>query len=130
MTKKTLTRILYVEDEEDIRSIAKIALEDIGGFTVEYCGSWAEVLKAIENFEPDLLLLDVMMPEMDGPTMLKELRKRPGFEKIPAIFITAKIQTDEIGEYKNLGVQNVIAKPFDPMRLSDTLKKTWEDYHG
>lgn len=130
MAVEKLQRILYVEDEEDIRAIAQVALDDIGGFEVKYCGSWKEVEKTIETFHPQLFLLDVMMPGMDGPSMLKELRKREECKDIPAIFMTAKIQEDEIAEYKELGAIDVISKPFDPMTLADTLKKLWEKYHG
>jgi len=77
MTTKTLKSILYVEDEPDIQAIARIALEEVGGFTLCVCANGNEALIAVDNFDPDLLLLDVMMPEMDGPTTLQELRKRP-----------------------------------------------------
>lgn len=130
MQKKALVRILYAEDEADIRAIAQIALEDIGGFTVEYCTTGQEAVEAIKHFIPDLILLDVMMPTMDGPTALKEIRKNPEFKKIPAIFMTAKIQSNEITEYQAMGVIEVIAKPFDPMILADTIKTAWEKNHG
>ncbi len=119
-------KILYAEDEEDIRTIAKIALEDIGGFTVSYCQNGEEVLSAIDEFQPDLLLLDVMMPGMDGPATLKKLRERPAFKTLPAIFMTAKIQPNEIAQYQEMGVIDVIAKPFDPMMLADTIRAAWD----
>lgn len=125
-----LKNILYAEDEEDIRAIAQIALEDIGGFNVKYCTNGEEVLIAAETFRPDLLLFDVMMPYKDGPTTLKELRHLDGFFTIPAIFMTAKIQAKEIEEYKEMGVVDVIAKPFDPMSLAEELKKIWAQNHG
>lgn len=126
MTTKSLSKILYTEDEADIRSIAEIALEDIGGFTVKYCNSGQEALDQAENFQPDLLLLDVMMPGMDGPTTLANLRKIPSLAKIPAIFMTAKIQTKEIAEYKEMGVVHVISKPFDPMILAQQIRDYWD----
>ena len=126
MPPTLLKKILYAEDERDIQDIAKIALEDIGDFTVRYCNNGKEVLEALNDFQPDLFLLDVMMPEMDGPTVLKELRKNPNFMHIPAIFMTAKIQTTEVDEYKDLGVLDVIKKPFDPMTLADTLRESWK----
>ncbi len=119
-------KILYAEDEEDIRVIAKIALEDIGGFTVEYCDNGKAVLDKIASFKPDLLLLDVMMPEMDGPTLLKKLREQPSFSNIPAIFMTAKIQPNEILHYQEMGVLDIIAKPFDPMKLAEMVRAAWE----
>lgn len=130
MPDKELKTILYAEDERDIRDVAQIALEDVGGFTVRYCVDGREALNAAKELVPDLLLLDVMMPEMDGPATLRELRKLPEFINIPAIFMTAKIQTNEILEYKSLGVVDVIAKPFDPMTLADTIRMAWNKYHG
>ncbi|CEK12141.1 response regulator [Legionella hackeliae] len=129
MTKK-LKNILYAEDEEDIRLIAQIALEDIGGFSVKYCTNGEEVLSIAQTFIPDLILLDVMMPLKDGPTTLSELRQVKGFSSIPAIFMTAKIQANEIEEYKEMGVVNIIAKPFDPMILAAELHRIWNQYHG
>lgn len=119
-------KILYAEDEEDIRVIAKIALEDIGGFTVQYCENGQIVLDTIRQFKPDLLLLDVMMPVMDGPTTLKKLREQPEFKNIPAIFMTAKIQPNEILQYQDMGVLEIIAKPFDPMKLAETINAAWD----
>lgn len=127
---QTLKKILYVEDEPDIRTIAQVALEDIGGFTVKYCGSGREALEQAESFVPDLLLLDVMMPGMDGPATLQALRKMPKLVNTPAIFMTAKAQTAEIEEYGKLGVLDVIVKPFDPMRLAETLQDCWKKHHG
>ena len=126
MQRPTLKRILYAEDEEDIRAIAQIALEDIGGFTVNYCKTGIEILRAAEDFHPDLVLLDVMMPEMDGVTTLERLHQIPSLQQIPAIFMTAKIQPDEIAIYKSLGILGVITKPFDPMKLSSTIQSMWD----
>ncbi|MDA9271811.1 response regulator [bacterium] len=130
MKIKKLNTILYAEDEEDIRSIAQIALEDIGGFDVRYCTDGLDVLETVKNFIPDLLLLDVMMPKMDGRTTLLELRKIPKFSLTPVIFMTAKIQENEMNEYKLLGAIDVIAKPFDPMTLADKINTAWAHYHG
>ncbi len=127
---EALTKILYAEDEPDIRSIAQIALEDLGGFTVNYCNNGKEAIDAVSVFQPQLLLLDVMMPGMDGPTTLKEIRKINGFEHTPAIFMTAKIQPNEVTQYKALGVIDVISKPFDPITLAETIKNAWKNSHG
>lgn len=121
-----MIKILYAEDEEDIRTIAKIALEDLGGFTVKYCQNGQDVLSVIDTFQPDLLLLDVMMPGMDGPATLKKLREQPCYAATPAIFMTAKIQPNEIAQYQEMGVIDVIAKPFDPMTLADTIRSAWD----
>lgn len=126
MEDRSLNKILYAEDEPDIRAITKIALEDLGGFKVEYCINGKEVIKKIDYFKPDLLLLDVMMPELDGPTTLQEVRKSPNYTMLPVVFMTAKIQSNEINLYKSMGAVDVIVKPFDPMKLADTLRKIWE----
>lgn len=129
MTDKPLNQILYAEDETDIRAIAQVALEDIGGLTVKYCRTGREALEAAKLYTPDLLLLDVMMPEMDGPTALQEIRKIPGLEHIPVIFMTAKVQQDEISKYILMGALDVISKPFDPLLLSETIKNIWKKSH-
>lgn len=130
METRQLKTILYAEDEDDIRVIAQIALEDIGGFTVHYCPDGNVALETAKHITPDLLLLDVMMPEMDGPTTLTHLRKIKDYSAIPAIFMTAKIQANEIADYKALGAIDVIAKPFDPMTLADSIKKVWAKHYG
>ena len=126
MTNPILERILYVEDDPDIQSIAKLALEDLGGFTVEVCISGREALKLAPEFSPQLMILDVMMPGMDGPTTLVELRKIPILKGVPAIFMTAKVQKQEVADYKALGAVDVIAKPFDPMTLAEQVSGIWE----
>ncbi|NQU55932.1 MAG: response regulator [Rhodospirillales bacterium] len=126
MLSGTLNKILHVEDEVDIQEIAKMALEAVGGLTVRTCGDGAEALSAAPEFEPDLFLLDVMMPGMDGPETFQELQKLPGFENTPAIFMTAKVMEAEVARFKELGALGVIAKPFDPMTLSDEIRSLWE----
>lgn len=121
----TLTRILYVEDQPDIRLVAKMALEAVGGFTVMACESGADALRCASDARADLLLLDVMMPGMDGPGLLALLREMPATAKIPVIFMTAKVQASEVALYKGLGALEVIAKPFDPMALSEQLRRIW-----
>jgi CheY-like chemotaxis protein len=120
-----LARILYVEDEPDIRAIAKMALEAIGGFEVIACSSGAEALAASATANADLLLLDVMMPEMDGPATLKALRERGATSQTPAIFMTAKVQPQEVAQFKTLGALDVIPKPFDPMQVSEEIRRIW-----
>lgn len=126
--KKSLTKILLVEDEEDIRLITKMALEDIGKMTVLSCSRGTEALALADAFQPELFLFDVMMPEMDGPTLLKELRKRPQFAKTAVIFLTAKSQTQEVDEYKKLGALDVIIKPFDPVTLPVQIVERWNHF--
>lgn len=120
-------RVMYVEDDPDIRAIAEIALQDVGGFIAKLCESGAEALLAAPAFEPDLVLLDVMMPGMDGPTTLRKLRQLPGLAQTPVIFMTARLQRSEIGEYRALGAAGVIPKPFDPMTLSDSILQILSD---
>jgi two-component system OmpR family response regulator len=126
MGGETLDRILYVEDEPDIQAVAKMALELVGGFTLCVCSSGQEALDRAAAFGPDLVLLDVMMPGMDGPSTLKALRAMPGFEAKPVVFMTAKAQPQEIRYFKDLGALDVITKPFDPMALPTTLKAIWD----
>ena len=114
-------KLLYVEDEADIREIAEFALED-EGFDIVFCESGEQALEKAVDFKPDVILLDVMMPGMDGPTTLKELRGFPELIGTPVIFLTAKVQPNEIKEYLALGAIDVIAKPFDPMALAGTIR--------
>ena len=126
MTTPPLTRILYVEDEPDIQAIARLALETIGGFTVEICSSGSAAIEAVQRFAPDLILLDVMMPGMDGIDTFKALREIPQTVTTPVIFMTAKAQKQEIERYKELGAVDVIPKPFDPMTLAAVIKGIWQ----
>lgn len=123
--KKDLNKVLHVEDEPDIRTITKVALEKIGQMTVESCASGPEGLDAIAAFAPDMVLLDAMMPGMDGPEVLTRLREREDTKDIPVVFMTAKVQAQEIEGYKNLGALDVISKPIDPMKLHQQLKDIW-----
>jgi CheY-like chemotaxis protein len=120
-----LETILYVEDEPDIRTVASLALHNIGGLEVETCGSGREALARVSQSRPDLILMDVMMPDLDGPTTLSRLREDPGTADIPVIFMTAKAQPEEIEYFKGLGVVDVIGKPFDPLTLADRLRSLW-----
>ncbi|HYW58638.1 MAG TPA: response regulator [Polaromonas sp.] len=124
---KPLARILYVEDEPDIRAVAQMALEAVGGFVVVACASGSEALAAAPNANADLLLLDVMMPGMDGPSTLKALRDMPATANTPVIFMTAKVQATEIAQYRELGAIDVIHKPFDPMELSAQIQRIWAE---
>lgn len=121
-----LKRILYVEDEPDIQAVARLALEHLGGFTVEVCSSGNEALSKIATYIPDLILLDVMMPGMDGPTTLAELRKTAVCAATPVVFMTAKVQPQEVTHYLSLGAIDVIPKPFDPMTLADKVRSIWD----
>jgi CheY-like chemotaxis protein len=121
-----LERILLVEDDPDIRTISLFALEAVDGVTVKACGSGAEALGEAPSFAPQLVLLDVMMPELDGPATLAGLRHLPGLERTPVVFMTAKVQPEEIVRYKALGAVDVIAKPFDATTLGEVVLSIWE----
>jgi len=125
-----LERILYAEDEPDIQAVAKLALEMIGGFKVLICGNGSEALEKVKDFAPNLILLDVMMPGMDGPTTLQNLRADPATAAIPVIFLTAKVQAAEIAQYQAMGALTVMAKPFNPMTLATEVKQVWDANHG
>ena len=120
-----LKKVMLVEDDRDVRTVAKTALEMVGGFTVCACESGTRALAAVAEFGPQLVLLDVMMPEMDGPALLVKLRERPETAKTPVVFLTAKARTDDLRELTRQGALGVIVKPFDPMTLSDEVKRLW-----
>ena len=123
-----LIRIIYAEDEPDIQQVAIMALEDIGGFTVQPCNSGQEMLDKAKDFAPDLILLDVMMPNIDGPETLLRLREIPELVHTPAAFMTAKVQPNEIEHFLALGAIGVIPKPFDPMTLADQIRGIWNKH--
>jgi two-component system, OmpR family, response regulator len=123
-----LQRVLYVEDEPDIRAVAKVALELVGGFQVHLCDSGSAALREAAGFAPQLILLDVMMPGMDGPSTLQALREQPALAAVPAAFVTAKVQAAEVQAFKRLGALDVIAKPFDPMTLSEQVRALWRQH--
>ncbi|HDZ58309.1 MAG TPA: response regulator [Pseudomonas xinjiangensis] len=125
-----LERVMHIEDDPSIREVARIALEVVGGFIVKSCSSGQEGLDALKQFTPDLILLDVMMPGMDGPQTLAHLRTLPETDNIPVVFMTAKVQPSEVAEYQRLGAAMVITKPFDPMTLPDQIRAIWRDWHG
>lgn len=118
-------RILLVEDEAALRLVIRVALEKIGGFEVKCCCSGDEALATIDDFRPDLILLDVMMPTMDGPSTLRAIRLA-GHESTPAIYLTARVQAHEVEALLNQGAIGVLRKPFDPTRLSEDLMALWE----
>lgn len=120
-----LKRVLLVDDEPDIQAIARLSLEKVGGFTLLICSSGDEAIEKIVDFQPDLVLLDVMMPTMDGPSTLKKLQDKGLLGGIPVIFFTAKVLNSEIEELKSIGASDVVAKPFDPMVLPTQLNDIW-----
>lgn len=117
----TFKRVLYIEDDPDIREVATVALELMGGLELCVCSSGAAALADGPAFAPDLILLDVMMPGMDGPTTLARLRESPVLAETPVVFMTAKVQPLEVEALRAMGALDVIAKPFDPMQLASRL---------
>lgn len=123
-----LKKILYVEDQKDIQLIVQVALESISNYDLTICSGGEEALTIVSELSPDLLLLDVMMPDMDGPTLLAEIRKREDLKKIPVIFITAKVLPNEIDALMSLGALSVIEKPFNPVTLGNNIQAIWDNY--
>lgn len=117
-----MARILYVDDEPDIREVAEMALSLDPAFEVQTAASGAEALPMAEQWQPDLILLDVMMPAMDGPTVLARLAEQAATAAIPIVFITARTQAHEVAALRELGALGVLAKPFDPMQLAGQVR--------
>ena len=120
--------LLVVDDEPDIRELARLSLERVGGFTVHTAGSADEALAVVEQVRPDLVLLDVMMPGTDGPTLLGRLRRVPGGAEVPVVFLTASVTDHQLAALHALDVLGVLSKPFDPMALPDQVRAVagWE----
>jgi CheY-like chemotaxis protein len=119
----TIRKVLLVDDEDDIRTIGQLSLSRVGGWQTVLASSGAEAVSKAATEGPDLILLDVMMPGMDGPTTLGKLRAQEATAKTPVIFMTAKIQKQEVARYLELGAVGVIGKPFDPMTLPAEIKR-------
>ncbi len=121
-----LRTILYVDDEPDIREVVHMSLCLIEQLEVHTCDSGAHALELLPRLMPDLVLLDVMMPGMDGPTTLQRMRDDAALVRIPVVFMTAKAMPQEVERFRALGAVAVIAKPFDPMRLGQQVVQIWE----
>ncbi len=117
-----IKQVLLVDDDSNIRILAQMGLEGLTDWKVELASSGAEALSKATETKPDLIILDVMMPGMDGPTTLGELRKVETLNDIPVIFMTAKAQTHEVELYQKMGAKGIITKPFDPMSLPDDIQ--------
>lgn len=125
MTTKPLERVCYVEDDEDIQRIVRMSLERVGKMTVEIIGDPMVAVDAIIGFKPDLVMLDWMMPGMDGPTLFRKLKEDPQTRDLPVVFITAKATPAELEELRSLGALGAISKPFAPKDLPDQLRALW-----
>lgn len=130
MATTPIEKILVVDDEADIRLIAEISLRDVGGFEVTLAESGPEGIRLAGSEQPDLILLDMMMPQLDGMATLDILRADAATKDIPVIFLTAKVQRHEIATYLAAGAQGVITKPFDPMELPDEVRRIAAELDG
>lgn len=120
-----LKTILCIDDEESILEVTKLCLETVGQYTVTACSNGEEGIAKAKEIKPDLIMIDVMMPGIDGPSTLNRLKSMSETTNIPVIFMTARVQGNEIEEYKGMGAIGVIAKPFDPMTLSEEVERMW-----
>ena len=126
----SLQRILLADDEPDILEISRIALETVGGFEVSVCSSGKMLLERLPEFGPDLVIVDVLMPDMTGPEVFEEIRRRPEYDEIPVIYLTGVIQEEELEDLRETGVADIILKPFDPMTLADRINGVLKGSHG
>lgn len=125
MASEPLTRVMHVDDDEDIRTIAKMTLELIGEYTVEQFSSGREAIAGAAAFDPQLILLDVMMPDMSGLETWEVLRQIPGLEGVPVAFMTAKAERRFAQGLVDKGAAGVIFKPFDPALLCQKMESIW-----
>jgi len=126
MPAHPLQRVCYVEDDEDIRKIVRMSLERIGKLTVEVIGDPLAAIEAMKSFKPELVMLDWMMPGMDGPTLYRKMQEVPEVRDVPVVFITAKASEKEMNELRALGAAGTISKPFSPQDLPGQLRAIWE----
>jgi two-component system, OmpR family, response regulator len=120
-----LKRVAYVDDDDTVRAVAEVALVDLGGLEIAAFGSGAEALEGLCGSAPDLILLDQVMPGMDGFEVMRRLRAMAQFEHTPIVFLTGRAQAHDVETYMARGAAGVISKPFDPMTLSDCVRAIW-----
>ncbi|MFZ4478374.1 MAG: response regulator [Rhodoferax sp.] len=125
-----LRRVLCAEDDPDIRLILEFSLATVGAYEVCMCAGGRAALAQAPGFSPDLVLLDVMMPDLTGPQTLDALRAQPGMKGVPVVFLTAKAMPDEVEELLQYGASGVIVKPFDPVKLPQDIRMYWEHARG
>lgn len=126
MPERPLNRICYVEDDEDIQRIVRMSLERVGKMTVEVVGDPTMAIEAMASFKPDLVMLDWMMPRMDGPAVFRQMKLRPETRALPVVFITAKAAQRDLDELTAMGAVGTISKPFSPKDLPDQLREIWK----
>src|SRR4029453_5896455 len=115
-------KILVIDDEDDIRRIARLSLGKVGRMEVVDAASGADGVRRAEEEGPDAILLDVVVPDLDGPSTFAALQRSPRASRIPVIFLTAKAMASEVDRLKGLGARGVLTKPFDPMTLADQVR--------
>jgi two-component system, OmpR family, response regulator len=126
---RRLKHVLYVDDDADIREIVQMSLSLDGQLSVNLCDGGERALVKMRDAPPDLVMLDVMMPGMDGPSLLARMRADEALKHIPVIFMTAKASASEVARFRDLSAIGVIAKPFDPMALGRQVKALWDSHH-
>ena len=126
MPARPLAKVCYVEDDEDIQRIVRMSLERIGKMTVEIVGDPAMAIDAITAFKPDLVMLDWMMPKLDGLALFRQMQQHPQISAIPVVFITAKASERDLDELMAMGVAATISKPVSPKDLPDQLREIWK----
>ena len=127
--KQALVRILYAEDDLDIQVVVSLLLAQAGDLRLKMCNHGLEAVREVEAFDPQLLLLDMMMPELDGLGALMQIREIEAYREIPAIFLTAKVHPVEVQACLDMGAVAVISKPFDPMTLVVQIREFWATLH-
>ena len=126
MPAQPLNRICYVEDDEDIQRIVKMSLERIGKMTVDVVSDPLQAIDRMAAFKPELVMLDWMMPGLDGPALFRKMKESSETKDLPVVFITAKASTRELDELRNMGAVGTISKPFSPKDLPEQLRAIWQ----
>jgi len=127
MPTRPLEKVLYVEDDEDIQRIVRMSLERVGKMSIEVVGNSTLAIEAMKAYKPDLVMLDWMMPEMDGPAVFRKMKEDPEVADLPVVFITAKASSRELDTLIAMGAKGTISKPFSPKDLPDQLRTFWSN---
>ena len=125
MPDRPLNRICYVEDDEDVQRIVRLSLERVGKMTVAVVSDPTQAIATMTEFRPDLVMLDWMMPVLDGPALFRQMKLRPDTSALPVVFITARASQRDLDDLKQLGAAGTISKPFSPKDLPDQLRAIW-----
>lgn len=127
---RPLRRILHVEDVPSIQVVTRVALEKLGGFEVLSCASGQEALERVQRFAPDMILMDMMLPQMSGMELLRQLARLINLQAIPVVLLTGQSHAPaDPEELRRLGVRKLLHKPFDPLQLATQLNDIWNAEH-